>query len=104
MSNSNYLLYVFILTYTVIIPVTGPPKICFGCYFGFPPKIVIDTPEFCIRLLGWKIGNCPDDEPDPDDGTTKSNKEPTSTTEQSTSPCTTSVVATYESVFCSVTG
>lgn len=104
MSNSDHLLYVSILTCTVIIPVTGPLKIYFGCYFGFPPRIVIDTLEFCIRLLGWKVGNCPDDEPDPDDGTTKSNEEPNSTAEESTSSCTTSVVATYESVFCSVTG
>ncbi|WYZ36009.1 hypothetical protein EsH8_X_000656 [Colletotrichum jinshuiense] len=52
----------------VIFPFVGPPIICFGCFFTFPPNIKIDVPEFCIQLFGLKIGNCPKNKDGDGDG------------------------------------
>ncbi|KAJ3455166.1 hypothetical protein MRS44_013766 [Fusarium solani] len=79
----------------IIIPTGGPPEVCWGC----PPNVKIDTPEFCVEIFGAKIGDCSDDNDDDDDD--DDDDDPSSTDEVSS--CT-SVVATYESVFCSVTG
>ncbi|TIC92790.1 hypothetical protein CH35J_010112 [Colletotrichum higginsianum] len=111
----------------VIIPFVGPPQICFGCIVKFPPNIKIDIPEFCIQLLGLKIGNCPpkknkdgedddkdddknddeDDNNDKDDDDDKSKSKTRTKTHSSTatttsSSCTATVTATQKSIFCSV--
>ncbi|KAI1857971.1 hypothetical protein JX265_011001 [Neoarthrinium moseri] len=94
----------------VIISVSGPPDICFGCYTTFPPNIQIDVSgSFCIQLFGTKIGNCPKDgegsgsnpsepsdpsSPDPEPTEPKTEKE----------SCTETLTATYESIFCTVVG
>ncbi|KAJ4329270.1 hypothetical protein N0V84_000163 [Fusarium piperis] len=86
----------------IIIPTGGPPEVCWGC----PPNVKIDTPEFCVEIFGAKIGDCSDDnnddDGDDDDDNDDDDDDPSST--EKVSSCTTSVVATYESVFCSVTG
>ncbi|KAM0430032.1 hypothetical protein ACHAPT_006038 [Fusarium lateritium] len=84
----------------VIVPPKGkgPPEVCWGC----PPNVKIDTDDFCVEIIGTKIGDCSDDDEDDDDDDDDDN-EPSSTEKESSS-CTTSVVATYQSVFCSVTG
>ncbi|KAI0134711.1 hypothetical protein BJ170DRAFT_213377 [Xylariales sp. AK1849] len=81
----------------VIFPNTGPPEICFGCYITFPPNIEIQVPEFCIQLFGLKIGNCPKDDGNPTQNPTQN------PTETPTESCSTTITATYESVFCVVT-
>ncbi|KAK6217123.1 hypothetical protein QIS74_07237 [Colletotrichum tabaci] len=107
----------------VIIPFVGPPQICFGCIVKFPPNIKIDIPEFCIQLLGLKIGNCPpkknkdgkdddkdddendDEDEDDDDDKSKSKtrtKTHSSTATTTSSSCTATVTATQKSIFCSV--
>ncbi|KAI1851767.1 hypothetical protein JX266_003229 [Neoarthrinium moseri] len=104
--------------FIVIIPVSGPPEICFGCYTTFPPNIQIDVSgSFCIQLFGTKIGNCPEDgkdsspnpsepdepsNPDPDD---PSNPDPKPTEPKTESEaCRETLTATYESIFCTVVG
>ncbi|KAH7144219.1 hypothetical protein B0J13DRAFT_525607 [Dactylonectria estremocensis] len=42
---------------SIIIPIKGPPEICFGYYISFSPKIEINTLDFCIRLLASRIGS-----------------------------------------------
>ncbi|KAK2733531.1 hypothetical protein CKAH01_08326 [Colletotrichum kahawae] len=90
----------------VIIPFSGPPRICFGCYLAFPPNIAISVPEFCIQLFGLNIGSCPPssdtDGKDGDNDEDKKSDSQSSATSTSSS-CTTTVTATHESVFCSVT-
>ncbi|KAF0329628.1 hypothetical protein GQ607_003196 [Colletotrichum asianum] len=90
----------------VIIPFSGPPRICFGCYLSFPPNIAISVPEFCIQLFGLNIGSCPPssdtDGKDGDNDEDKKSDSQSSTTSTSSS-CTTTITATHESVFCSVT-
>ncbi|KAK1974044.1 LOW QUALITY PROTEIN: hypothetical protein LZ30DRAFT_754943 [Colletotrichum cereale] len=112
----------------VIFPFVGPPVICFGCYIKFPPNIAINVPQFCIQLLGIKIGNCPaddknedkkddnddkkdddndtnnEDEEDKDGDDDDDNKESSKTgSTTSTSSCTVTVTATQRTVFCSIT-
>ncbi|KAK2612072.1 hypothetical protein QQS21_001921 [Conoideocrella luteorostrata] len=108
----------------VIIPVQGPPIICYGCHKSFPPNIKIDTPGFCVQLFGHKIGKCTQDHPgDPGDvGKSKPSKEPPAPEKTATKPserrestklltsntstlsqsCTQTVTASYVSVFCTV--
>ncbi|KAH0432063.1 hypothetical protein CcaCcLH18_06718 [Colletotrichum camelliae] len=90
----------------VIIPFSGPPLICFGCYLSFPPNIAISVPEFCIQLFGLNIGSCPPssdtDGKDGDNDEDQKSDSQSSTTSTSSS-CTTTITATHESVFCSVT-
>ncbi|KAK1846933.1 hypothetical protein CCHR01_10448 [Colletotrichum chrysophilum] len=90
----------------VIIPFSGPPRICFGCYLSFPPNIAISVPEFCIQLFGLNIGSCPPssdtDGKDGDNNEDQKSDSQSSTTSTSSS-CTTTITATHESVFCSVT-
>lgn len=97
----------------VIIPPSGPPVVCFGCYSSFPPNVKIDTPEFCVQLFGHSIGRCPPDgnedsggddeneEPDPDDDDDDDDEPDEEEDEEE--ECTESVTATYVSVFCTVT-
>ncbi|OBR09145.1 Immunoglobulin a1 protease [Colletotrichum higginsianum IMI 349063] len=105
----------------IIIPLVGPPKICFGCLPGIaPPNLEIRLPEFCIRIpIIGKIGHCPPADNDlggNDDGGEDDKKEEEkereeekkstkteSSTSSSTTSCTTIVTATQRSVFCSVT-
>ncbi|KAL0941980.1 uncharacterized protein CTRU02_204743 [Colletotrichum truncatum] len=106
----------------VIFPFSGPPIICFGCISSFPPSIQIKVPQFCIQLLGAKIGNCPsgdqggggeggggegdgnDDEKDPKSTKDeKASSAESTATSTSTSSCTTTLTATHHSIFCSVT-
>ncbi|TQN65794.1 hypothetical protein CSHISOI_09620, partial [Colletotrichum shisoi] len=109
----------------IIFPFTGPPLICFGCFKGFPPNIAIKlpVPQFCIRLLGLRIGNCPtddkkgdkdggkddgkdddkEDDKDEDDDDKKSSKASSATSTTTTSSCTVTVTATHQTVFCSIT-
>ncbi|SPO06177.1 uncharacterized protein DNG_08866 [Cephalotrichum gorgonifer] len=94
----------------IIVPLGLPPLICWGCIPSFPGNIRIKIPEFCIDVLGFKIGNCPAGEDNENSGGDEAGgnpgepedpqnpDEPTSTTS-----CTATVVAAYESVFCSVT-
>ncbi|WQF86722.1 hypothetical protein CDEST_11736 [Colletotrichum destructivum] len=115
----------------IIFPFTGPPLICFGCFKSFPPNIAIKLPQFCIRLLGLRIGNCPTDDKkddkdggeddgkdddkevgkdhdkedsnDEDDDDKKSSKANAATSTTSTSSCIVTVTATHQTVFCSIT-
>lgn len=91
---------------------------CWGCVPSFPANIQIKIPEFCINIFGFKIGNCPpvegnggnggggQDDPSKDDPTKDepTKVDPTEIKPSSTgTSCTTTVTATFESVFCSVT-
>jgi hypothetical protein len=42
----------------IIVVLGKPPVICWGCV-PLPAKIQIKVPEFCVNILGFKIGNCP---------------------------------------------
>lgn len=84
------------------------PVICFGCVPKVElPKIEIKTPQFCIRIFGLKIGNCPpdsekkpgggggggdkppEDDPEPTKSAESKSKETTTATSTtSTSSCT----------------
>ncbi|OBR11151.1 Immunoglobulin a1 protease [Colletotrichum higginsianum IMI 349063] len=90
---------------------------------NFPPNIAIKLPQFCIQLLGLRIGNCPtddkegdkdggkddgkdddkEDDKDEDDDDKKSSKASSATSTTSTSSCTVTVTATHRTVFCSIT-
>ncbi|CAI0644282.1 unnamed protein product [Colletotrichum noveboracense] len=90
----------------VIVPFSGPPRICFGCYLSFPPNIAISVPEFCIQLFGLNIGSCPpssDTDGKDGDNDEDQNSDSQSSTTSTSSSCTTTITATHESVFCSVT-
>ncbi|KAJ0336590.1 hypothetical protein COL922a_007799 [Colletotrichum nupharicola] len=107
----------------VIFPFKGPPIICFGCFPGidFPPKfkLTLKVPEFCIKIFFIEIGNCDkggddeggddneddknDDKKNDDDKKDDKTETEEKSTSTSTSSCMTTVTATRQSVFCSVT-
>ncbi|KAF6825178.1 hypothetical protein CMUS01_09929 [Colletotrichum musicola] len=96
-------------------PIPVPiPVICFNCVPKVKlPKIEIKTPQFCIRIFGLKIGNCPpandnkpggggggggeddprEDDPEPTESASKS-KEASSTTTTTTTTSSSSCTAT----------
>lgn len=43
----------------IIVPSGKPPVICWGCV-TLPTNAQIQVPEFCVKILGLKIGSCPD--------------------------------------------
>ncbi|GJC97506.1 immunoglobulin a1 protease [Colletotrichum higginsianum] len=87
----------------IIVPIGKPPVICWGCV-TFPANVQFKLPEFCVQILGFRVGNCPDDNSENKNGKEKENEneERTKTTTTTTS-CSTTVTATYASVFCTVT-
>ncbi|KAK8868227.1 hypothetical protein PGQ11_006805 [Apiospora arundinis] len=42
----------------VIVPLEGPPRICWGCIPTFPVNIQFKIPGLCFKVLGFKISNC----------------------------------------------
>jgi hypothetical protein len=77
----------------------------------FPADAKVKTPDFCVQILGTSIGKCPpEDQPKPDGSEDSNEPEPPGDTpddpdepDEPEPSCSTTVTATYVSVFCTVT-
>ncbi|KAF6820509.1 hypothetical protein CSOJ01_00765 [Colletotrichum sojae] len=93
-------------------PIPVPiPVICFNCVPKVKlPKIEIKTPQFCIRIFGLKIGNCPpanDNKPggedDPPEDDPEDDPEPTESASKSKEASSTTTTTTTSSSSCTAT-
>ncbi|KAK1988351.1 hypothetical protein LZ30DRAFT_776895 [Colletotrichum cereale] len=86
----------------IIVPIGKPPVICWGCV-PFPANIQLKLPEFCVQILGFDIGNCPNDDNENDEMNEDEEEHEKKTATTTTRSCSTTATATYASVFCTVT-